>query len=68
MDGRYVFETTSPNSTARVPMGFDCEQYIENDLYEIIKELKEFQSLLLQEGFLFRKVLLPQKFQKTEKV
>lgn len=42
MDGRYVFETTSPNSTARVPMGFDCEQYIENDLYEIIKELKEF--------------------------
>lgn len=42
MDGRYVFETTSPNSTARVPMGFDCEQYIENDLYEIIKELKEY--------------------------
>lgn len=42
MDRRYVFETTSPNSTARVPMGFDCEQYIENDLYEIIKELKEY--------------------------
>ena len=42
MDGRYVFETTSPNSTARVPMGFNCEQYIENDLYEIIKELKEY--------------------------
>ena len=42
MNGRYVFETTSPNSTARVPMGFDCEQYIENDLYEIIKELKEY--------------------------
>ena len=42
MDGRYVFKTTSPNSTARVPMGFDCEQYIENDLYEIIKELKEY--------------------------
>lgn len=41
-DGKRVFETTSPNSTARVPMGFDCEQYIENDLYEIIKELKEY--------------------------
>lgn len=42
-DGKYVFETTSPNSTARVPMGsYEGEQYIENDLYEVIKELKEF--------------------------
>ena len=42
-DGKYVFETTSPNSTARVPMGsYVGEQYIENDLYEIIKELKEY--------------------------
>lgn len=42
-DGKYVFETTSPNSTARVPMGtYEGEQYIDNDLYEIIKELKEF--------------------------
>ena len=42
-DGKYLFETTSPNSTARVPMGcYENEQYIENDLYEIIKELKEF--------------------------
>lgn len=42
-DGKYVFETTSPNSTARVPMGcYEGEQYIENDLYEIIKELKEY--------------------------
>ena len=42
-DGKYVFETTSPTSTARVPMGcYDGEQYIENDLYEIIKELKEY--------------------------
>lgn len=42
-DGNYVFETTSPNSTARVPMGcYEGEQYIENDLYEIIKELKEY--------------------------
>ena len=42
-DGKYVFETTSPNSTARVPMGsYENEQYIENDLYEVIKELKEF--------------------------
>ena len=37
-----MFETHSEKSTARVPMGFECEQYIENDLYEIIKELKEF--------------------------
>lgn len=42
-DGKYVFETTSPNSTARVPMGtYENQQYIENDLYEIIKELKEY--------------------------
>lgn len=42
-DGKYVFETTSPISTARVPMGcYEGEQYIENDLYEIIKELKEY--------------------------
>lgn len=42
-DGKYVFETKSPNSTARTPMGsYDDEQYIENDLYEVIKELKEF--------------------------
>lgn len=42
-DGKYVFETTSPNSTARVPMGsFEGEQYIDNDLYEVIKELKEY--------------------------
>ncbi len=43
MDGKYQFETTSPVSTARVPMGsFEGQQYIENDLYEVIKELKEF--------------------------
>lgn len=42
-DGNYVFETTSPTSTARVPMGsYQNQQYIENDLYEIIKELKEY--------------------------
>lgn len=42
-DGKYVFETTSPTSTARVPMGtYENEQYIDNDLYEIIKELKEY--------------------------
>ena len=42
-DGNYVFETTSPTSTARVPMGsYEGQQYIENDLYEIIKELKEY--------------------------
>ena len=42
-DGKYVFETTSPTSTARVPMGcYEGEQYIDNDLYEIIKELKEY--------------------------
>ena len=42
-DGKYVFETTSPTSTARVPMGtYVGEQYIDNDLYEIIKELKDY--------------------------
>jgi hypothetical protein len=25
-----------------MPMGFECEQYIESDLYEVIKQLKEF--------------------------
>ena len=42
IDGKYVFETTSPNSTARVPMGFECGQYIDSDLYEVIKQLKDF--------------------------
>ena len=43
IDGKYVFETTSPTSTARVPMGtYEGEQFIENDLYEIIKNLKEY--------------------------
>ena len=42
-DGKYVFETKSPNSTARTPMGsYDDEQYIDNDLYEVIKTLKEY--------------------------
>ena len=42
-DGKYLFETTSPNSTARAPMGsYENQQYIDNDLYEIIKELKEY--------------------------
>lgn len=42
-DGKYVFETKSPNSTARTPMGsYDNEQYIDNDLYEVIKTLKEY--------------------------
>lgn len=42
VDGKYMFETHSEKSTARVPMGFECEQYIDNDLYEVIKQLKEF--------------------------
>lgn len=42
IDGKYMFEIHSEKSTARVPMGFECEQYIDNDLYEVIKELKEF--------------------------
>ena len=43
MDNKYVFETTSPNSTARVPMGsYENEQYIESDLYEIIKNIREY--------------------------
>lgn len=42
-DGKYVFETKSSNSTARTPMGsYDDEQYIDNDLYEVIKVLKEY--------------------------
>ena len=42
-DGKYVFETKSPNSTARTPMGsYDDEQYIDNNLYEVIKVLKEY--------------------------
>ena len=42
-DGKYVFETKSPNSTARTPMGsYVDEQYIDNDLYEVIKVLKEY--------------------------
>ena len=43
IDNKYVLETTSPKSTARVPMGcFEGQQYIENDIMKVFEELQEF--------------------------
>lgn len=42
VDGRYLFETQSKNSTAKSPMGaFDTFE-IDNDLKNVIEALKEF--------------------------
>lgn len=42
VDGQYLFETQSNNSTAKTPMGAFEELEIENDIMKVIKELKEF--------------------------
>ena len=42
VDGRYIFETQSRNSTAKSPMGAFEEFEIENDIVKVIKALEEF--------------------------
>lgn len=42
VDGKYVFETNSNNSTAKSPLGAFEEKVIPNDMAEVIKALEEF--------------------------
>ena len=42
VDGKYLFETQSNNSTAKSPMGAFEEFEIENDIVKVIKALEEF--------------------------
>lgn len=42
VDGKYLFETQSNNSTAKSPMGAFEEKEIKNDITKVIKALEEF--------------------------
>lgn len=42
IDGRHVFETKANFSTTKTPMGAFEEQYIDNDITEVLKVLAEF--------------------------
>lgn len=42
VDGKYVFETQSDNSTAKSPMGAFEEKDIPNDMAAVLEALKEF--------------------------
>lgn len=42
IDGKHVFETRANNSTAKTPMGAFESDYIDNDISEVLKVLKEF--------------------------
>jgi len=44
VDGKYIFETQSRNSTAKSPMGLFEEFEIPNDLAEVIKRMEEFEN------------------------
>ena len=43
-NGKYVFETSSRNSTAKSPMGLFDELEIDNDLNEVIKRLEDYEQ------------------------
>jgi hypothetical protein len=42
IDGKHVFETKANFSTTKTPMGAYEEQYIDNDIAEVLKVLAEF--------------------------
>ena len=42
LDGKYIFETHSNNSTARTPMGAFEEDTIDNDIMKVFEVLKEY--------------------------
>lgn len=42
IDGKYVFETQSKNSTAKSPMGAFEDLEIDNDITKVIEALEEF--------------------------
>lgn len=43
LDGNYVFETRSNNSTAKTPMGAFEEATIENDIMKALEKLEEYR-------------------------
>lgn len=45
VNGQYVFETFSPNSTAKAPMGLFDSQYIPNDMKAVIDALNEYNGV-----------------------
>lgn len=42
IDGKYFFETTANNSTARTPLEAFQEEYIPNDITTVLKVMEEF--------------------------
>jgi len=44
VEGKYVFETQSRNSTAKSPLGVFEEFEIENDITEVIKRMEDFEN------------------------
>lgn len=44
VDGEYIFETHSKNSTAKTPFGLFEEDEIPNDITTVIKALEEFEN------------------------
>lgn len=44
IDGQYVFETHSKNSTAKSPKGLFAEDTIPNDISSVIKALEEYEN------------------------
>jgi len=44
VDGKYIFETHSKNSTAKSPMGCFEEDEIPNDVNEVIKRMEEYET------------------------
>lgn len=42
VDGKYLFETRSNNSTTKTPMGAFEETEVENDMVKVLEALKEF--------------------------
>ena len=42
VDGKHVFETKANNSTAKTPMNAFDNNYIDNDISEVLKVLEEF--------------------------
>lgn len=42
IDGKHVFETKANNSTAKTPLGAFDQNYIDNDISEVLKVLEDF--------------------------
>lgn len=43
-NGRFVFETQAPNTTAKAPMGMFDPPTVPNDLAEVIKTMREYEG------------------------